>query len=69
MTAVWRFYQNELGKWKWQQVSMDRAVLDESPHAFHDFDACVANAMECGYCFQPAQPCTATARFATMTNF
>lgn len=69
MGSMWRFFQNEMGKWKWQQVSLDRAVLNESTHEFHDYDACVNDAIENGYRFAPSQPCTARARHAPVTMF
>ena len=69
MGTMWRFFQNEQGLWKWQHVSMEREVIDEALGGFPDYEACMADAMACGYRFVPPQPCSVKARHAPITQF
>jgi hypothetical protein len=49
MSAIWRFYVDEAGEWRWQQLTADRAVVAESRAAFAQYDTCVADAQVRGY--------------------
>jgi len=67
--TMWRFFQNEQGLWKWQQISLHREIIDEALQAFADYEACVSDAMGCGYQFAPSQPCSVKARYAPIVHF
>jgi hypothetical protein len=66
---MWRFFQNEQGKWKWQKIGMDREIIDEAMLGFHDYASCMNDAVACGYQYSPSQPCSVKARFAPVTVF
>lgn len=55
MGAIWRFYVDQDRRWRWQRLSMDRSVLSESRLAYKEYEACLANAQNEGYVFQPSQ--------------
>jgi hypothetical protein len=55
MNMIWRFYVDEKHQWRWQQLSVSRAVIAESPNAYKAYEACLANASEQGYVFVPAK--------------
>lgn len=55
MNVSWRFYIDQDRQWRWQQLSMNGVITRESQGAFKDYDACLADAQEKGYIFQPSQ--------------
>ena len=42
--VVWRFYVDEHGGWRWQQLGSDRSVLADSAGAHATYDVCVSDA-------------------------
>jgi hypothetical protein len=66
MNMIWRFYVDERHLWRWQQLSVNRAVIAESPGAFDAYVACLENAAEQGYVFVAAKtkPLPANAKLA-----
>ncbi|OGA37596.1 MAG: hypothetical protein A3G24_08330 [Betaproteobacteria bacterium RIFCSPLOWO2_12_FULL_62_13] len=56
MSSIWRFYKDQDRQWRWQRLSIDRAVLAESRAAHKQYDECVADAQGKGYILQPSQP-------------
>lgn len=56
MHFIWRFFTAEDGRWKWQRVTMNKEVIEESPSTYADYDGCLADAKLQGYHFLPAQP-------------
>ncbi|MBM3358266.1 MAG: hypothetical protein FJY54_11125 [Betaproteobacteria bacterium] len=55
MSAIWRFYMDQDRRWRWQRLSTDRVVIDESRTAHKQYEGCVADAQNEGYIFHPAQ--------------
>lgn len=56
VNSIWRFYLDHHRRWKWQRLSVDRTVLEESASAYKDYEACLADAREHGHVFLPSQP-------------
>lgn len=56
MNSIWRFYKDDDRHWRWQRLSIDRAVIAESRAAHKHYDECVADAQGKGYILQPSQP-------------
>jgi hypothetical protein len=42
-------------RWNWQQIGAGQAVVAESPKGYGNYEACLANAIDRGYVFLPAQ--------------
>jgi hypothetical protein len=55
MNLIWRFYTDELHRWKWQQLSVAREVITESLAAYGEYEVCVADAQSKGYVFHPSR--------------
>jgi hypothetical protein len=55
MSLIWRFYVDERRLWRWQQLSVSRAVIAESASGYEMYEACIANATEQGYVFALAK--------------
>jgi len=55
MNVIWRFYRDQNQRWKWQRLSVDRAVLAESASAYKEYDSCLADAQKSGHDYQPSQ--------------
>ena len=55
MNTIWRFYLDEKRQWRWQQLSVSRAVISESTGAFKAYEACLASAQEEGYVYVPSK--------------
>ena len=55
MTQIWRFFAGEDTRWRWQQLSIDRAVLLESRTSYANYEKCVEAARISGYVFEAAQ--------------
>ena len=55
MNIIWRFYTEHDHRWKWQRISADRTVVEESRTAYKDYEACLADARNKGHVFQPSQ--------------
>ena len=55
MNLIWRFYTDDLRRWKWQQLSVTREVITESHTAYVEYEGCVADAQSKGYVFHPSQ--------------
>ncbi len=62
MNVIWRFYMDDGQRWNWQQIGAGQAVVAESPKGYSNYDACLANAIDVGYVFLPAQRKQAPAR-------
>lgn len=52
---IWRFYVDESRQWRWQHLTVNRAVIAESDAAFGDYEACIAAAQHHGYTHAPAR--------------
>ena len=55
MQVTWRFFVGEDMRWRWQQLTTDRAVIAESPASYLDYECCIAAAQAAGYVFHAAQ--------------
>ena len=56
MRVIWRFFVGEDARWRWQQLSVDRAVVAESRSSYEKYERCLAAAQSKGYVFEAAQP-------------
>ena len=52
---IWRFFVGADGHWRWQQLALDKTILDESPASYSDYENCLAAAQVSGYVHEPAQ--------------
>ncbi len=52
---IWRFYVGEDGQWRWQQLALDRTVVDESPDSYSNYENCLVAAQVSGYVHEPTQ--------------
>jgi hypothetical protein len=68
MYIVWRFFANEYGKWRWQKLGPDRAIISQSLRAFDSYDSCIDAARRSGYVFQLAQQRTTRRDVARTTR-
>ena len=55
MRVIWRFFVGEDARWRWQQLSVDRAVVSESRSSYDKYERCLAAAKAKGYVFEAAQ--------------
>jgi hypothetical protein len=55
MQVTWRFFIGEDMRWRWQQLSVDRAVVAESRASYEKYERCLAAAQQKGYIFEAAQ--------------
>jgi hypothetical protein len=55
MRVIWRFFVGEDTRWRWQQLSVDRAVVAESRASYEKYERCLAAAQSKGYVFEAAQ--------------
>jgi hypothetical protein len=55
INLIWRFYSGPDHRWRWQRLSFDKAVVQQSETGYKEYEACLANAREHGYVFQPSQ--------------
>jgi len=55
MNVIWRFYIDDGQRWNWQQIGAGQAVVEASPKGYSNYEACLANAVDRGYVFLPAQ--------------
>ena len=55
MKITWRFFVGADMRWRWQQLSTDRAVIAESETSYDDYEGCMAAAHAVGYVFEAAQ--------------
>jgi len=53
--VVWRFYVDQQGAWRWQQLGSDHRVLTDSAESYATYDDCVSGAQVHGYAFAPSQ--------------
>jgi hypothetical protein len=53
--VVWRFYVDQHGAWRWQQLTSDHSVLSDSPGSHATYDSCVSDAEVHGYRYAPSQ--------------
>ena len=65
MQATWRFFRDEAGLWRWQQVAVSRDVLAESHTSYAEYDDCLADAKKKGYIFAAAQERTRSGAMGT----
>ena len=56
VNLIWRFYRGDDRQWRWQQLSVDRGVISDSPSAHPDYEHCLADARQQGYVYQVPQP-------------
>ena len=56
MNSIWRFYLDQQGGWRWQQMSISIGVIAESSSASPTYDDCLASAQPCGYRYERSQP-------------
>jgi hypothetical protein len=56
VNLIWRFYRGEDRQWRWQQLSVGRDVVSDSPSAHPDYEHCLADARQQGYVYQASQP-------------
>ncbi len=55
INTIWRFFTNEKGQWKWQRLTVSRAVIDESRNAYKQYEACITDAQQKGYVQEASQ--------------
>lgn len=55
MNLVWRFYRDNGGAWRWQQLETDHSVISDSPRGYATYDECLAEARKLGYAYAPSQ--------------
>jgi hypothetical protein len=55
MRVIWRFFVGEDARWRWQQLTVDRAVVAESRSSYEKYERCLAAAQAKGYIFEAAQ--------------
>jgi hypothetical protein len=55
MRGIWRFYMDGDMRWRWQRLSVSKAVIAESNVAFSDYAQCVEDAQGDGYVPLPSQ--------------
>ena len=55
MNLIWRFYSDSDHRWRWQRLSVDKRVVDESRAGYKEYESCLANAREQGYVFLPSR--------------
>jgi len=55
MKVTWRFFVDSDMRWRWQQLTTDRAVIAESQASYDDYEGCIAAARSVGYVFEAAQ--------------
>ena len=55
MNVIWRFYRDMRRQWHWQKIGPGYAVVAESSTSYKDYEACLENARDAGYVFQPPQ--------------
>lgn len=53
MNLVWRFYFGADHRWRWQRLSTEGKLVDESSASYTEYDGCLASAGELGYVFAP----------------
>jgi hypothetical protein len=53
--VIWRFFVGEDMRWRWQQLTVDRAVVAESRSSYDKYERCVTAAQSKGYVFEAAQ--------------
>ena len=55
MNIIWRFYMDGARRWNWQQIGAGQTVVAESAKGYVDYETCLANAINQGYVYLPAQ--------------
>lgn len=56
MSSIWRFYQDQDRRWRWQRLTIDHSVIAESRAAHKQYEECIADATGKGYIVEAAQP-------------
>lgn len=54
MNVTWRFYADEDGLWRWEQLSEERDVVARSRVTYDGYEQCIAAARDIGYVFEAA---------------
>ena len=54
VNVIWRFYSDSNGQWRWQRLSFDGTVVEQSDLAYAKYQGCLDNACERGYVFLPS---------------
>jgi hypothetical protein len=52
---IWRFFVDADGHWRWQQLALDKTIVEESAVSYSDYHECLAAARANGYIHEPAQ--------------
>jgi hypothetical protein len=68
MNLIWRFYSDPDRRWRWQRLSVDKKVVNESKSGYKEYESCVANAREQGYVYLPPQSTRAEERPSVKTR-
>ena len=55
MNVIWRFYMDDGRRWNWQQIGAGQAIVAESSRGYASYETCLANAIDKGYVYLPAQ--------------
>ena len=55
MNVIWRFYMDNGRRWNWQQIGAGQTIVAESAKSYSNYEACLANAIDQGYVYLPAQ--------------
>jgi hypothetical protein len=55
MSSIWRFYQDDERRWRWQRLAIDRSVLAESMKGHAEYETCITDAEGKGYVHLPSQ--------------
>jgi hypothetical protein len=47
---VWRFFMDGNHRWRWQHLSVQHEVIAESSTSYKNYEECVADAADNGFC-------------------
>ena len=56
MNSIWRFYVDQQGTWRWQEMSASGEIVAESACGYSTYDDCLGGAQACGYRYEMSQP-------------
>ena len=55
MNVIWRFYVDQQGSWRWQQIAVHGVVTAESSSGHPTYGDCLAAAHVYGYRYEASQ--------------
>ncbi|HEY9446347.1 MAG TPA: hypothetical protein VIQ62_04670 [Burkholderiales bacterium] len=55
MRTIWRFFVDETGRWRWEELHTDKTVIRGSEGSFAHYDECLKAAKQAGYEFEASQ--------------